>query len=132
MASHWVGAHKDRARLRAFLAATRGRRGKRLEYEELPNGNTPTIRLLTLLPGRRFDEIECRLKPSGLDADYEALSYCWGDPKRLSPITCNGCVLEVTRNLKMALNDLRHPEQERVLWVDAVCINQENEDERGA
>jgi hypothetical protein len=62
---------------------------------------------------------------------YEALSYCWGDNTTFkTPIVCNGARLEITRNLKSALWHLRNKEKVRVLWVDAICINQEDPLER--
>lgn len=36
----------------------------------------------------------------------------------------------VTYNLEVALQQLRHAERERILWVDALCINQENDLEK--
>lgn len=34
--------------------------------------------------------------------------------------------LAVTKDLTLALKYLRHPHEERILWIDALCINQEN------
>ena len=45
-------------------------------------------------------------------------------------IYCNGERSAITRNLYSALSDLRHDNKPRVLWVDAVCINQADIDER--
>jgi hypothetical protein len=54
---------------------------------------------------------------------YEALSYCWGDNTAFkTPIICNGARLEITRNLKSALQHLRDEENVRILWVDAICL----------
>jgi hypothetical protein len=48
-------------------------------------------RLIRLLPGKDFEPIEAQMSICEGDDEYEALSYCWGDPKdSLSPITCNG------------------------------------------
>jgi hypothetical protein len=81
--------------------------------------------------------IECRLVEYSLqDADnethpYEALSYVWGDPKDPVPIKVGQDDLTVTRNLHAALLHLRYRYFERILWVDAICIDQENLRERG-
>jgi hypothetical protein len=52
--------------------------------------------------------------------------HSWGDdsenPKE--EITLNGCSFSVTANLYAALQVLRKEDRERVVWVDAVCINQ--------
>jgi hypothetical protein len=47
-------------------------------------------------------------------------------------ITCNGSSLQVTSNLHDALQYLRPIDGERIMWIDAVCINQTNPQERTA
>ena len=61
---------------------------------------------------------------------YEALSYTWGDPNDREEIQVNNQVMRVTKNLKAALLALRDADEERVMWVDAVCINQDDIQER--
>ncbi|RDW58643.1 hypothetical protein BP6252_13119 [Coleophoma cylindrospora] len=61
---------------------------------------------------------------------YQALSYTWGPPKPTAPIICNGQVLNVTMNLYEALLYLRHRGVRRI-WIDAICINQQDLKERG-
>jgi hypothetical protein len=67
--------------------------------------------------------------------DYEALSYTWatedGDRKRSSQIRCDGTRIWVTKNCELALRYLRKENSNRVLWVDAICINQKDSKERG-
>ncbi|KAI1422520.1 heterokaryon incompatibility protein-domain-containing protein [Xylaria sp. FL1777] len=84
------------------------------------------IRLLTLEPGQRDDEVRCSLVNVKLSwrTKYEALSYAWGDPGKTAPIKLSGHDIEVTSNLHSALKDLRYTDKPRCLWVDAVCINQ--------
>lgn len=66
--------------------------------------------------------------------EYEALSWCWGQEvkDRAIRIQEGGRYyrLAVTRDLTLALKYLRHPHEERILWIDALCINQENHEER--
>ncbi|EDN99886.1 hypothetical protein SS1G_02744 [Sclerotinia sclerotiorum 1980 UF-70] len=62
---------------------------------------------------------------------YEALSYVWGDPKVTNAIIVNGETFQVTLNLKKTLRYLRDLLEVRVLWVDAICINQRDPIERG-
>jgi hypothetical protein len=38
--------------------------------------------------------------------------------------------LEVTTNLELALRYLRRENRARTLWIDALCINQKDEDEK--
>ncbi|CAG9987748.1 unnamed protein product [Clonostachys byssicola] len=63
---------------------------------------------------------------------FEALSYTWGDPTDLLPIEANGETMQVTRNLATALTYLRNISSARHLWIDALCINQMDTDERNA
>jgi hypothetical protein len=92
------------------------------------------FRLLRLFKGKESD-IECELFQSWLYGDnvvtYEALSYTWGDTKMARYIKINGTGLSVTENLYWALWHLRSQDTDKILWVDAVCINQGNEKERG-
>ncbi|PMD63545.1 HET-domain-containing protein [Hyaloscypha bicolor E] len=61
---------------------------------------------------------------------YEALSYCWGAEVFPEMLHLPGGVLAITDNLAAALRQLRHPEQRRHLWVDAICINQRDNQEK--
>ncbi|KAI0423868.1 heterokaryon incompatibility protein-domain-containing protein [Xylaria sp. FL1042] len=97
------------------------------------------IRLLTLLNGEWNDKIKCKLYVASLDKEpkYEALSYVWGSQTDLVDIDVNGVTFSATQNLYAALRRLREQigstgsdENSRTLWVDAVCINQEDTDEK--
>lgn len=61
---------------------------------------------------------------------YEALSYTWGDSKKECSISCGSENIEVTANLAAALVQLRKPDTPRTLWIDQICINQDDVDER--
>lgn len=61
---------------------------------------------------------------------HEALSYTWGDPSNPSLLYCNGATLSITSNLDTALRHLRLQTGPRTLWVDAICINQADVEER--
>ncbi|KAM0417136.1 hypothetical protein ACHAPT_012843 [Fusarium lateritium] len=93
------------------------------------------IRILHLEPGWGSAPISCTIHRISLTSDppprYEALSYTWGDPKVTREIVVNNYVVNVTFNLYSALYRLRQAEDMRALWVDALCINQTNVDERG-
>lgn len=98
--------------------------------------STDEIRLLTLHPGSDGDEISCILSHHNLtdNIEYEALSYTWGDNASLHTIILDGLPFRVTANLKIALHHLRHTDdvrKNRVLWIDALCINQQDPKERG-
>jgi WD repeat-containing protein 55 len=61
---------------------------------------------------------------------YTALSYAWGGSAFLKPITCNGKAFQTTHNLDRALRYLRRKDVSVMLWVDQICINQEDIAER--
>jgi hypothetical protein len=70
-----------------------------------------------------------------LDYEYEALSYIWGSQANSFPITLNGRLVHVHSNLFSALPYLAHRggvKPVRPIWIDAVCINQANEEEKMA
>lgn len=92
------------------------------------------IRLVHLLPGIDSDDLHCRFSMISLDDDssFEALSYVWGDEKDRMPVQVEGKEVTVTRNLYQALKSLRYEEKERVIWADALCINQRDAIERGS
>jgi len=109
------------------------RHSPRPPYQYSPLPQSSSFRVLELLPGQPDAELACHLhledwtkKPA-----YEALSYAWGDPTIKFPINCDGQCLEVTGNLHASLVQLRQPDSSRFLWADAICIDQENLQERG-
>lgn len=61
---------------------------------------------------------------------FAALSYVWGDRLRNSPIHCGSATHFVTTNGDSALRYLRKPKERVALWVDAICINQDDMMER--
>jgi hypothetical protein len=75
--------------------------------------------------------VRCKLShvTFGEKPQYEALSYTWGDPNDLEDIIINGLKIKVRANLYSALRHLRTKEP-RVLWADAICIDQGNFQER--
>lgn len=111
------------------------------KYEPIDSSNRE-IRLLRILPpprlrlkgGEAAQVIRCEMSrvPLRDGPKYTALSYTWG-PLSKVPIWVNGEVLHVTENLLIALRWLReHSQPSRFLWIDAVCINQKDLDEKSA
>ena len=92
------------------------------------------IRLLRLAPGPVHLKPCCELEPASLNSlpvpDYEAVSYTWGNPNDFGEIICHGQPLIVPKSAEMALRGLRLENQSKVLWIDAICINQSNREER--
>lgn len=96
-----------------------------------------SIRLLRLQP--HSDEhapIQCQLFEYPLSDSrrgthlYEALSYVWGSEEKPRRVSTNEGDLYVTKNLHAALLRLRDRSFERIIWADAICINQDDIEER--
>ncbi|WPB02297.1 uncharacterized protein RHO25_006931 [Cercospora beticola] len=65
---------------------------------------------------------------------FDALSYCWGNPVKDTRIIVNGTQLMVTANLATALFHFRQSgvSSDVPIWIDAICINQADNTERGS
>ncbi|MCJ1460672.1 hypothetical protein MMC28_011054 [Mycoblastus sanguinarius] len=105
-------------------------------YDKL-KGSLPLIRVLVLAPAAFEDEdIHCTLRTTLIEGNlkrrprYEVLSYTWGDSQEKQKIYVNGHSFDVTPNLHVAMRHLRCHSKPRKLWVDAVCINQDDLQER--
>lgn len=110
------------------------------------------IRLLTLLPRERqpltvstktlvagdknksttATDIHCTLKTESLDDNpsYMALSYTWGEDPPSATVWINGQPTLVRENLEIALRHIQKPDCSTSIWVDAICINQEDDLEK--
>ncbi|KAF3007828.1 hypothetical protein E8E13_010645 [Curvularia kusanoi] len=91
------------------------------------------VRFLEILPSDPSSSniVHCSLKVYSLkdDPDYTALSYVWGDARVTRPVVVNGHTIEVTSNLADALLRLQNGRAQK-LWVDALCINQKDDEEK--
>ena len=116
-------------------------------YKSCPLPKSDHIRLLTVRQGSAGDMIECTLTTRPLKIPestfsidhappYEALSYHWGTGEASFKIKIytEGFpgAFRVRPNLHAALNQLRLPDRPRRLWIDAICINQEDNDEKNS
>ncbi len=102
-------------------------------YQYFPMKADREIRLLYLEPGSGKSRLSCSLRtvPLSKTPIYEALSYTWGKPVFPASIKCSPSgQLCITENLSVALYHLRLKDRIRVLWVDAICINQQDLVER--
>jgi hypothetical protein len=95
------------------------------------------IRLLKLEQSTQQDAIiVCSLVVASLSLSvsahpqYEALSYVWGDSTEQHEILLDGRPTLINRNLWIALKHIRKPDSYRTLWIDAICINQDDINER--
>ncbi|KAM5350718.1 hypothetical protein ACJ41O_007223 [Fusarium nematophilum] len=97
----------------------------------LDSGET---RVAVIRNGMWDDPICCHLEHVKIEAatkiPYVALSYVWGSSKAVETIRINGQNHDIGINLACAMRHLRDEELPVMIWIDAVCINQENLVER--
>lgn len=105
------------------------------DYSSLKN-DPPEFRLVRIHPGVRPHHIVASLATYPLNDHplYEALSYVWGPYDLEDPdlIELDGSGFGVTINLWRALYYLRLESEARDFWIDAICINQEDLNERSS
>ncbi|KAI0972276.1 heterokaryon incompatibility protein-domain-containing protein [Xylaria arbuscula] len=95
------------------------------------------IRLLSLMPGNFEQELRCEISVHNLSSipEYQAVSYTWaeetGNVDKCKTILVSSHSVRVTRNCENVLKRIRKSQELRVIWIDAVCINQSDIDERG-
>lgn len=99
-------------------------------YSPLPHQRA--IRLLRIESGTGEEGIQTTLETFDLDSktQFTALSYVWGNGASQREIICNGHKKPITRNLWGVLARLQKQRFDCLLWVDAICINQEDEGEK--
>ncbi|KAH8671507.1 heterokaryon incompatibility protein-domain-containing protein [Xylariales sp. PMI_506] len=84
------------------------------------------IRLLELARGRQDEIIRGRLVCTllGDPLAYETISYCWGDASLRGAIELDGFIQDVPASTIAALKCMRKDDGVRLVWIDAICINQ--------
>lgn len=105
------------------------------KYQYAPlSTSPPEFRIVHILPGTFHDPICCELVTALLDdpPPYKTLSYVWGDATITRTIKLHGCDFEATDSLFRALRRYRLKTGVFVIWVDALCINQMDVEERGS
>ncbi|OHW99190.1 ankyrin and het domain-containing protein [Colletotrichum incanum] len=93
-----------------------------LHVQPAPSLSSPVVAQLSVVNYNPFTD-----KSSDF---YDALSYRWGDPNDKKTIFINGSAVSVMKNLEIALRNLRYRDRELVIWADAICINQDDVEER--
>ena len=64
--------------------------------------------------------------------EYHAISYTWGEPEPLHTILLDDCPFHVRENCVTVLAQAhQHLGPDKYIWLDAVCIDQRNVDEKG-
>ncbi|KAL5603814.1 hypothetical protein FOVSG1_006564 [Fusarium oxysporum f. sp. vasinfectum] len=92
--------------------------------------------LLDLHTGSGDGEVvtEMRTLPleTAANVEFSALSYAWGDPLPRKRIICSGRAVEIGPSLHNALVNIRSRQYRRLVWADALCINQNDTAERAS
>jgi hypothetical protein len=95
--------------------------------------DAPSIRLISLIrSGDQSSMLRCKFKLAYLGGDswYDAVSYAWETKTRNRPIRIDDQTFLVSPFVEDLLMRLREPERDRLLWLDLICIDQGNLDER--
>src|SRR2546421_5214679 len=102
-------------------------------YNRLLSGS---IRLVNPLAG---DALHCRIicvpfsqsPPNDMSlVPYDGLSYTWGGDTKPRHIIYNNSQIDITQNLFEALHQFRKQDRDRSMWVDALCINRSDDEEK--
>ncbi|KAF5692875.1 heterokaryon incompatibility protein [Fusarium denticulatum] len=90
------------------------------------------IRLLVIQPGVFRERLRCVLKTVSLDGElpsFEALSYCWNELR--DTVIVDNHTISVPSDLAWFLRRLRRKATPRTVWADSICINQNDNKEKG-
>lgn len=105
---------------------------RQLLYQPLDASNK-NIRVLKISPAQSVEaELTCTLHTVYLsDVRFAAVSYVWGTSGRTRLMKLNGHTVPIGRNAHAALRHIRHMVDIEYVWIDSLCINQADTDERG-
>lgn len=112
--------------------------GPRDEWDRHPHRQLST-RLLTIYGGQYEDDIQVDLEVVDLNEQlpdrpmYEAMSYVWGSPELSNTVYVGKEkeTVKITANLDEAIRYMRYQDRPRRMWIDGLCIDQQNIEERG-
>jgi hypothetical protein len=106
---------------------------RQLQEQTTEDGvTTATLKARDGLKQSVHDKIEATLLHISLEScpEYEALSYRWGADNDSEKIFVEGLSVKISRTLKRALQERQSSTKTKLVWVDALCIDQANDQER--
>ncbi|KAI1059363.1 hypothetical protein LB507_003951 [Fusarium sp. FIESC RH6] len=104
----------------------------KFSYEPLNTDDFP-IRVLQVQPGEPSEPLSCKLInfADATKRSWTCLSYTWGTEPPKEEILINGVSFPVRSNVYNFLRQAQH-QGPRNLWIDSICINQSDIQERNA
>lgn len=103
-------------------------------YDTLEPGSVRLVLIKPPFADVSAAPVSCQLIQYPIDnakmPSYEALSYTWGEETATETILIDGCPFLVRPNLHGAMRILRKPFEDRLMWIDAICIDQNDMGER--
>lgn len=104
---------------------------KSFNYQPLDATRKET-RIVELHPGQGQDDIRCTLHHAALGDRpiYKTVSYCWGDALSRASCYLNNHSISIPQSSANVLRQARSTFSSECLWIDAICINQNDVEER--
>ncbi|CAM1507403.1 Fc.00g070440.m01.CDS01 [Cosmosporella sp. VM-42] len=100
------------------------------EYSPLKQSEIRLVRVRANEQGELYATLEHVTLNFDDPIAYSALSYVWGNAAITLPLPCEGKTLNITTTLHEALREAIKFDSNNGLWIDQICINQNNLDER--
>ncbi|KXH62729.1 HET domain-containing protein [Colletotrichum nymphaeae SA-01] len=110
-------------------------------YQYTPLRSLDSIRIVVLDPAKdtqsplqcslaQYDRAE-QMKNFGTEKDFEAVSYTWGNAPPSCQLLIDGAFsFDISPTVDSLLRALRQPSTTRSLWIDAICLNQQDTGEK--
>lgn len=107
-------------------------RTEKVMYTWRPLENKRYIRLLLLSKGQGDMDLHGKLEHVSLDDNpkYFAISYAWGSRLKQFTLKTDEGEIPLTMSLYLALRQIRRLKKEIYIWADAICINQDDNEEK--
>lgn len=104
-------------------------------YQNHPITRRREIRLLQVLPDLSAAIIKCKFKSAVLHEQpwmphFTAISYTWGSAVRDESIMLYGRLYNITSSAHQALTRVRRQDKPVLIWIDSICINQDDTEEK--
>lgn len=105
-----------------------------ISFKYFPLREPQQIRLLKLFAGRPWEKIRGECIQVSIDSapapTFTAISYTWGDRTIRHQISLDDCDFDITQNVYDVLRHIRSPRDDQLVWIDSICINQNDISEK--